>query len=134
MLVHLNHEVVELHRDSVGIESLVIQRSLPDTITLWARASSWRPASPSIPARETFREAARLVELILAGEADMRDPKPVTAEGATDFERRLLSSARAEELPREMVRQLGRALSIAAHLPSRPGERIARLQGCQEAA
>ena len=33
----LNHEIVELHGDSVGIESLVIQRSLPDTITLWAR-------------------------------------------------------------------------------------------------
>ena len=44
----------------------------------------------------------------------MRDPRPLTEEGATDFERRLLSSARAEEPPPEMVRQLERALGIAA--------------------
>jgi hypothetical protein len=44
----------------------------------------------------------------------MRDPKPLTEEGATDFERRLLFSARAEEPPPEMVRQLERALGIAA--------------------
>lgn len=44
----------------------------------------------------------------------MRDPKPLAEDGATDFERRLLSSARTEEPPPEVVRRLERALGLTA--------------------
>ena len=44
----------------------------------------------------------------------MRDPKPLAQDGATDFERRLLMSARSEEPPPEMVRQMEQVLGIAA--------------------
>jgi len=44
----------------------------------------------------------------------MRDPKPLAEEGATDFERRLLTSARSEEPPPEMVRQMEQALGLVA--------------------
>jgi hypothetical protein len=42
----------------------------------------------------------------------MKDPKLLVNEGATDFERRWLSSARAEELPPEVVGRIERALGL----------------------
>ncbi len=44
----------------------------------------------------------------------MRDPRPLVEEDATDFERRLLASARSEEPPPALVRQMERALGIGA--------------------
>ncbi len=44
----------------------------------------------------------------------MRDPRPLVEEDATDFERRLLLSARSEEPPPALVRQMERALGIGA--------------------
>lgn len=42
----------------------------------------------------------------------MKDPKLLVSEGATDFERRWLSAARAEEPPPEVVNRIERALGI----------------------
>lgn len=42
----------------------------------------------------------------------MKDPKLLVSEGATDFERRWLSAARAEEPPAEVVNRIERALGI----------------------
>ncbi|HMF41159.1 MAG TPA: hypothetical protein VKQ32_10705 [Polyangia bacterium] len=44
----------------------------------------------------------------------MKDPKLLGDEGATDFERRWLSAARAEEPPPEVVSRIERALGIGA--------------------
>jgi hypothetical protein len=44
----------------------------------------------------------------------MKDPKLLVSEGATAFERRWLSAARAEEPPPEVVSQIERALGIGA--------------------
>jgi hypothetical protein len=46
------------------------------------------------------------------------DPKPLLQEGASDFERRLLSSAVSEAPPPELVRQLERALGIVSGAPA----------------
>jgi hypothetical protein len=42
----------------------------------------------------------------------MKDPKLLVSEGASDFERRWLSAARAEEPPAEVVSRIERALGI----------------------
>jgi len=42
----------------------------------------------------------------------MKDPKLLVSEGASDFERRWLSAARAEEPPAEVVNRIERALGI----------------------
>ena len=44
----------------------------------------------------------------------MKDPKLLVSEGASDFERRWLSAARAEEPPVEVVNRIERALGIGA--------------------
>ena len=69
-------------------------------------------------AREAFREAAGRMELTLrreqgSGDA-MKDPKLLGQEGATDFERRWLSAARAEEPPPELVNRIERALGLGS--------------------
>src|SRR4249919_921953 len=44
----------------------------------------------------------------------MKDPKLLGQEGATDFERRWLSAARAEEPPPELVNRIERALGLGS--------------------
>jgi hypothetical protein len=44
----------------------------------------------------------------------MKDPKLLAQEGATDFERRWLSAARAEEPPPELVNRIERALGLGS--------------------
>ena len=54
----------------------------------------------------------------------MKDPKLLGQEGATDFERRWLSAARAEEPPPELVNRIERALGLGpgAAAPQAPRE------------
>jgi len=50
----------------------------------------------------------------------MKDPKLFADEGATDFERRWLSAARAEEPPPEVVNRIERALGVGAGAAAPP--------------
>jgi hypothetical protein len=50
----------------------------------------------------------------------MKDPKLLVSEGATDFERRWLSAARAEEPPADVVSRIEQALGLGAGPPASP--------------
>src|SRR4029079_10224361 len=50
----------------------------------------------------------------------MKDPKLLVSEGGTDFERRWLSAARAEEPPAEVVARIEQALGLGTGAPAAP--------------